>query len=133
MDASSRPYTLREEVRRGLVGAGGTWELRVQLNTDLETMPVEDPTKPSDGKESPFRTVATPSVPAQISGEHGASDATDDRLSYTIWHSLAAHRPLGHINRARNETYVGSATFRRGFNGCPMHEPRSLAELEPIR
>ena len=133
VDTSGRPDALREEVRRGLVEAGGTWELRVQLNTDLDKMPVEDPTKPWDETESPFRTVATLSVPAQISWEHGASDATDDRLSYNIWHGLAAHRPLGNINRARNDTYVESARFRGGFNRCPMHEPRSLADLEPTQ
>ena len=133
VNTSGRPDALREEVRRGLVEAGGTWELRVQLNTDLDKMPVEDPTKPWDETESPFRTVATLSVPAQISWEHGASDATDDRLSYNIWHGLAAHRPLGNINRARNDTYVESARFRGGFNRCPMHEPRSLADLEPAQ
>ena len=131
VDVAGRPDALREEVRRGLVEAGGTWELRVQLNTDLEKMPVEDPTKVWDEKESPFRTVATLSVPEQVSWEHGASDRLDQKLSFNIWHGLAAHRPLGNINRARNETYVKSADFRRQFNGCPMHEPRSLAELEP--
>ena len=133
VDIAGRPDALREEVRRGLIEAGGIWELRVQLNTDLDAMPVEDPTRPWDEKESPFRTVATLTVPAQVSWEHGASDTVDDRLSFNIWHGLLAHQPLGNINRARKDTYVRSAEFRRGFNGCPMHEPRSLAELEPAR
>ena len=133
VDVAGRPDGLREEVTRGLVAAGGRWELRVQLNTDLDTMPVEDATKAWDEKESPYRTVATLTVPAQISWEHMTSDAVDDRLSFNIWHGLAAHRPLGNVNRARRETYVESASFRGRFNGCPMHEPRSLAELEPAR
>ncbi len=118
-------------MRRGLYEGGGTWELRVQLNTDLDKMPVEDPTKPWDEKESPFRTVATLEVPVQNAWERGASDKLDDQLSFNIWRGIEAFRPLGGINRARNETYRKSTTFRRGFNGCPMHEPASLAELEP--
>jgi catalase len=131
VDIDGRPDALREEVRRGLYEGGGTWELRVQLNTDLDAMPVEDPTKPWDEKESPFRTVATLEVPVQSAWEHGASDNLDDQLSFNIWRGLAAHRPLGGINRARNETYRKSTSFRHGFNRCPMHEPRSIAELEP--
>ncbi len=131
VDIAGRPDALREEVRRGLIEEGGVWELRVQLNTDLEAMPIEDPTKPWDEKASPFRTVATLEVPAQIAWQHGESDRLDDLLSFSIWHGVAAHRPLGGINRARNDTYRRSAEFRRGFNGCPMHEPRFAAELEP--
>ena len=130
IDIDGRPDALREEVRRGLVEAGGTWELRVQFNTDLDKMPVEDASKLWDEKESPFRTVATLEVPSQIAWEHGKSDHFDDKLSFNIWRGLAAHQPLGGINRARNDTYRKSATFRRGFNGCPMHEPASVAELE---
>lgn len=131
IDVDGRPDALREEMKRGLIEAGGTWELRVQLATDLEAMPIEDATKLWDEKQSPFRTVATLEVPAQIAWEHGASDRLDDVLSFNIWRGLAAHRPLGGINRARNETYRKSAGFRRSTNGCPMHEPRSVAELEP--
>lgn len=130
IDVAGRPDAIREEVRRGLIEGGGTWELRVQLNTDLEAMPIEDATKQWDEEQSPFRTVATLEVPAQIAWEHGASDRLDDRLSFNIWHGLAAHRPLGGINRARNDPYRKSAEFRGRFNGCPMHEPRRLAELE---
>ena len=130
IDVAGRPDALREEVRRGLIEAGGQWELRVQLNTNLDTMPIEDATQLWDEKESPFRTVATLDVPSQIAWEHGESDRLDDRLSFNIWHGLAAHQPLGGINRARNDTYSKSASFRREFNGCPMHEPGSVAELE---
>ncbi|WP_174291967.1 catalase family protein [Sphingomonas bacterium] len=130
VDTAGRPDALREEVRRGLVEGGGTWELRVQLNTNLDAMPIEDPTKPWDEKESPFRTVAMLAVPAQISWEHGESDRLDNTLSFNIWRGVAAHQPLGGINRARNDTYRQSTSYRRGFNGCPMHEPQSIAELE---
>jgi hypothetical protein len=129
VSTSGRPDALREAVREVLIEQGGTWELRVQLNRDLEAMPVEDPTKEWKEADSPFQTVATLEIPPQLSWEHGGSDAVDDALSYSIWHGIAAHRPLGNVNRARRDTYAHSAGFRRHFNGCPVHQPRALAEL----
>lgn len=124
-----RPDALREEVSRDLVEKGGTWEFQVQLDTDLDAMPIEDPTVLWDEKTSPFRTVATLVVEPQSAWVTGITDKTDDALSYNIWHGLAAHRPLGGVNRARNETYRKSHEFRARFNGCPMDEPRTLADV----
>lgn len=129
VDTSNDRDALRAAVRETLIAHGGRWELRVQLNTDLDAMPVEDATVEWDREHSPFVTVATLDVPAQISWDDDQSRATDEALSYNIWHGIAAHRPLGNVNRARRETYRFSADFRRGFNGCPMHEPARLAEL----
>jgi hypothetical protein len=129
VDITSRPDALREVVRDELIEHGGTWEFRVQLNTDLETMPIEDASVVWDEAKSPFVTVATLEIPPQLSWEHGVTDRTDDALSYSIWHGITAHQPLGGVNRARNETYKQSADFRGDFNGCPMHEPTKLSEL----
>jgi hypothetical protein len=129
VDITSRPDALREVLRDELIEHGGTWEFRVQLNTDLETMPIEDASVVWDEAESPFVTVATLEIPPQLSWEHGVTDRTDDALSYSIWHGITAHQPLGGVNRARNETYKQSADFRGNFNGCPMHEPTKLSEL----
>jgi hypothetical protein len=103
--------------------------LRIQLNTDLETMPIEDASIVWDEALSPFVTVGTLDMPPQLSWEHGTSDRTDDALSYGIWHGIVAHQPLGGINRARKETYELSADFRGSFNGCPLHQPAKLSEL----
>lgn len=124
-----RPDAIREDVNRDLVEQGGTWELRVQLCTDLAAMPIEDPTVVWDEERSPFRAVATLTVEPQAAWSKGITDKTDDRLAYNIWHGLAAHRPLGGINRARNDPYRQSHAFRARFNGCPMHEPVALAEV----
>jgi hypothetical protein len=129
VDITSRPDALREVVREEMIEHGGTWEFRVQLNTDLENMPIEDASVVWDEKESPFVTVATLEIPPQLSWEHGVTDHTDDALSYSIWHGITAHQPLGGVNRARKDTYKQSADFRGKFNGCPMHEPTKLAEL----
>lgn len=126
---SGRPDALREAVNEELIEHGGTWELRVQLCRDLEKQPVEDATVEWQADDSPFQTVATLEIPPQLAWTPMASIKTDDALSYNVWHGLAAHRPLGNINRARKETYQRSATFRGRANGCPMHEPKALAEV----
>ncbi len=127
--AHGRPDAIREVVRESLIEQGGTWELRAQLCTNLDKMPIENASVAWDEKASPYVTVATLEVPAQVSWEHGLSDRTEDALSFSPWHGLAAHQPLGGVNRARKEPYEMSAGFRGKFNGCPMHEPAALAEL----
>jgi catalase len=130
VNVSDRPDALREDIREVIIEQGGIWELRVQLCVDLERMPVEDPTKLWDEKESPFRTVATLRVDPQIAWEHGRSDREEDALSFSPWHGLAAHQPLGAVNRARRQTYDYSAGYRSRVNGCPMHQIKRLEDLD---
>ncbi|POR39874.1 catalase, partial [Methylobacterium sp. V23] len=52
--------------------------------------------------------------------------AVDEEMRFSIWTGLAAHKPLGNINRARNAPYRRSAEFRQRFNGCPIHEPGTV-------
>lgn len=127
IDASGRPDALREEIATVLAAEDGVWELRVQFCRDLEAMPIEDPSKVWDEAISPFVTVATLTVPAQESWSEARSKAIDDAMRFTVWTGLAAHQPLGSINRVRKSAYKMSSEFRAQFNGCPMHEPRALA------
>ena len=125
IDVNGNPNALRESVIEHFRQEGGEWELQVQLNTDLEAMPIEDASVPWPEDKSPYVTVARISVPAQNAWSAEGKAAVDDGLSFGPWHGLAAHRPLGGVNRARNGTYTSSAKFRGSHNGCPMHEPRS--------
>ena len=124
---AGRPNALREEIAPEIARAGGVWELRVQLCTDLEKMPVEDPSKAWDEEESPWHTIGRIEVKPQTSWSEARSKAVDDGLAFSVWTGLAAHRPLGVINRVRKPAYKMSADFRGNFNGCPIHEPRSLS------
>lgn len=126
---AGRPDALRTAVNEELIEHGGTWELRVQLCRDLDKQPVEDATVEWKTADSPFVTVATLVVEPQLAWEPIASTRTEDALAFNVWHGLAAHQPLGNINRARKDTYRRSAEFRRRTNGCPIHEPTALAEI----
>ncbi|MGI4846676.1 MAG: catalase family protein [Janthinobacterium lividum] len=100
------------------------WNLRVQLCTDIEKMPIEDASVEWDQELSPFVTVATLTLPAQRAWQAQGSEKLEDEIAFSPWHALAAHRPLGALNRARRVVMAASREFRASFNGCPIHEPR---------
>jgi hypothetical protein len=82
-------------------------------------MPVEDPTVEWTG---PWQKVATIQIPAQ-NFDTPDQQAFGENLSFTPWHSLPAHRPLGGINRARKEIYRAISKQRHDLNGAPRREP----------
>ncbi|MBP0495770.1 catalase family protein [Pararoseomonas indoligenes] len=123
IDATDNPDAIRDTVRSEMQGIDGVWEFRVQLCRDLERQPVEDPTVQWDEDEAPFRTVATITIPRQDSWEPARVQAVNEEMHFMIWTGLAAHQPLGNINRARREAYLHSTRFRERFNRCPVHEP----------
>ena len=129
VNTHNRPDALRHDVSETMVEQRAVWEFRVQLLTDPAAMPVEDASVQWDEEASPYVTVATIVAEPQASWTPGQSEATEDRLSFAPWHGLAAHRPLGGINRARRPAYEMSAGFRAEFNRCPIHEPARLEEL----
>ncbi|MCQ8781006.1 catalase family protein [Mangrovibrevibacter kandeliae] len=123
IDASGRPDAIRETVQAEMAKATAVWEFRVQLCRDLDKQPVEDPTVEWSEDEAPFATVATITVEPQDSWDAERVKAVDEAMRFSVWTGLAAHQPLGNINRARRAPYQHSAGFRQRFNGCPIHEP----------
>ena len=128
VNTADRPDALREVIRDTIIEQGGTWELRVQLNTDLDTMPVEDASVEWDEKASPYRTVGRITIAPQLSLGTDVASVVDEQTFFSPWHGLAAHRPLGSVNRSRRQAYEMSAEFRAKFNGCPMHDTAAFPE-----
>lgn len=104
------------------------FEVRVQLCTDLRAMPVEDASVEWPEDKSPYRTVARLRLPRQDAFSPARRDYVDG-LSFCVSHSLAAHRPLGSIMRARLHAYPAMARLRRQANGVPLREPASIDEV----
>jgi hypothetical protein len=105
------------------------WDLRVQLCTDLTQMPVEDASVEWDEHLSPSLTIARVAVQPQNAYSDLRRVWVDEQLSFNPWHSLAAHRPLGNIMRARFKAYEASSQFRHSAEGRQMIEPRSIEEM----
>jgi hypothetical protein len=113
---------LREAMAAHLSRGEARFDFEVQLQTDPVTMPVEDPTVLWDETEAPFVKVATIRIPAQ-DFESEEQMAACENLSFTPWHALAEHRPLGGINRARKAVYEAMSNRRRELNGASLREP----------
>ena len=129
VDLHDHPDALREAVVAFFARHGATWHLRAQLCTDLEAMPIEDPTVVWPEGRSPFVTVAVVTAGPQVAWSVARAAAVDDGMSFSPWHGLVAHRPLGAVMRARRVAYVRSAQFRAAHQGQTVTEPTDLAGL----
>jgi hypothetical protein len=113
---------LREAMVRQLEQGEAVFDFCIQLRINPEQMPVEDPGKLWDETISSFRKVATIRIPRQ-SFATPEREELGENLSYTPWHALPEHRPLGGINRARRVVYDLISSFRHGENNQPRREP----------
>lgn len=124
-----KPDALRDAVTAFFAAHGAEWELRVQLCTNIETMPVEDPTVEWPQDQSPYVAVARIVAQPQPAWSAARSRVVDEEMSFSPWHCVPAHRPLGAIMRARKAAYEMSARYRAQRTGVIMREPDHLEPL----
>ena len=129
LNVNGKPDGLREAVNAFFGEHGGTWDIRAQLCVDLNDTPVENAHKVWDEDKSPYLSIGRITVKPQTGWSEARSKVVDDGLSFTPWHALAAHRPLGSIMRARKRAYEMSARFRAEHNGVRVAEPREAVRL----
>jgi hypothetical protein len=110
---------LRENLESTLAAGSACFDFMVQTRTVPAQMPIEDPTIEWKEAQSPFIPVARIEIPAQTPE---AAEMCEVR-SYTPWHAIAEHRPLGGISRARKDIYLTISTLRHQLNGQPRIEP----------
>jgi catalase len=97
------------------------YDLYVQFQVDPVQQPIEDGTVVWDETDAPPLRVARVTVPkwADAVGAHDQETAFCEQLSFAPWHGLKAHRPLGNLNRARQQVYSASASFRHYVGAEP--------------
>jgi hypothetical protein len=103
--------------------------VQVQLATDLDKTPIEDPTVAWPEDVTPYRTVARLILPVQDAWDEERVTKVNREISFFPGHALAAHRPMGQVMRARLAVYPQVAGQRRMESGVVEVEPRSLAEV----
>lgn len=113
---------LHDNLVAALASGDAVFEFGVQLRSDAAAMPIEDPTIAWDEQSSPFIPVAHLTIPAQVF-DTPAQVAFGENLSFTPWHGLDAHRPLGGINRVRRVVYEAISALRHELNHVPRVEP----------
>lgn len=121
------PNALREAVIAFFARHEGVWELQVQLRAEGHTMPVEDASVAWPEEKSPYIAVARITAPSQRAWSEARSAAVDDGMSFSVWHGLAAHRPLGGVMRVRRAVYEAGRRFRSVHSGQPLTEPTTVA------
>ena len=120
VDLSDTPDGLRRAMEAFFATHDAEWELRVQLCTNLEDMPIEDASVKWPEDLSPYVPVARIRVASQPAWSSEQVEAIDQKMSFSPWHGVVEHQPLGGIMRVRRATYEASATFRGAHGSCPF-------------
>ncbi len=113
---------LRERLQERLSREDVYFDFMVQFQTDPYLTPIENGLVIWNEEIAPFRKVAT----IRILKQHFDSPAQlehCDNLSFTPWHCLPEHRPLGSISRVRRIVYNAISEFRHHQNEVPRKEP----------
>jgi len=116
------PNMLREELKDELSKGEGCFDLLVQFQVPGKNMPVEDTTVLWSEKDSPFVPVAKVTIPRQ-DFDTAEQNAFCENLSFTPWHALPAHEPVGVMNRVRKALYQEISRYRHAKNQAPRAEP----------
>lgn len=119
---SSEPDYLRAAMRARLADGASCFSFMVQRQTDPAKMPIDDSTVLWSEELAPFVTVASITIPPQRF-DSPEQQAFCENLSYTPWHALPVHQPLGTINRIRRVVYDATSSLRHRLNGVPRREP----------
>lgn len=122
----NRPRTsnfLREELEDRLRKGDLMFDFVVQFYVDDERTPIEDTSVEWKPEDAPFVKVAQLRIPACDLNDPliRARSNLIDQYSFSPWHTIKEHRPLGSVMRARRVAYQASAGLR---GHCP--EPTSL-------
>lgn len=105
---------LTEAMEKRLAAEDVTFDFAVQLRGD--GMSIADSAPRWDETRSPFRKVATLTIPRQVF-RTAERDQLAEALGFSPGHARTEHRPLGSINRARMQVYRANADFRRRRRG----------------
>lgn len=130
IDQSWSEDAIREELASVFENEGGAWTLRAQLCRDLDDNPIEDASVGWPEKGNPYIPLATITVKPQRNWSDKRAAVLNDQIAFKPWHGVEAHRPLGAIMRARRDVYPAIQDLRSNLNGCPIHEPRTLPDVD---
>jgi hypothetical protein len=118
---------LRTAMAKTLAAGDACFEFMVQPRRSA-SMGVEDSRSEWKETAAPFIRVATITIFRQTFDSE-AQMAFCENLSFTPWHALPEHRPLGAVNRVRRTVYEQVSKLRHDLNGAPRNEPTSAPAL----
>ena len=111
----SDPDFLRNNLQQELEAGEACFHFLVQLQIPGKNMSIEDPTVEWEESDSPFIPVARITIPAQ-NFDTPEQMAFCENLSFSPWHALTDHQPIGQFNRIRRQVYSASSNYRHTHN-----------------
>ena len=118
-----QPNFLREALKSSLQNDDACMEFLIQPRSS-NRMSVEDSMTEWKEREAPFYKVATIRIPQQTF-DTPEQNKFCENLSFSPWHSLPEHKPLGAVNRMRKVIYERISLVRHEMNSIQRIEPHS--------
>jgi hypothetical protein len=112
---------LRAALRNTLQRSDACMEFLVQPRTS-NSLDVEDSMTEWKETQAPFYQVATIRIPQQVF-DTPDQNAFCENLSFSPWHALPDHKPLGIVNRLRKVIYDQISRTRHEMNSTKRQEP----------
>ena len=115
-------FSLKEEMNKTLVANEMWFDFYVQRYVDEVHTPIEDSKVEWTEDISKPERVGRIIIPIQdcMSPEQAVFC---ENLSFSPWHTLPEHRPLGLVNRVRKIAYREISNLRHELNHAPRQEP----------
>jgi hypothetical protein len=122
-------HYLRDNMAATLAERDAVFDLLIQLQTDAHAMPLENAAVRWPQRLSPYVPVAEIRIPKQRF-DSPAQLRFAASLSFTPWHCIPEHRPLGNQNRARKRMYWELSRLRFAQNRLTPTEPTGDEQFE---
>ncbi len=104
------------------------FDFQIQVQVDDLITPIENPMIEWKDTDSPPISVATIEIPKQVF-DFAERKRLDESLSFSPWHTLPEHEPLGSVNLSRKKIYQEGAQHRREYIEKGMQEPRPYTSI----
>ena len=105
------------------------FEIKAQLWADTERQPIEDASVEWPAQVSLYQTIATLRLPRQDAYGANRVHYFEEVMTFRPAHSLAAHRPLGSVMRARLQVYRALSDFRHRENGVQAQNAADIGDI----
>jgi hypothetical protein len=122
-------FSLKSEINRTLVASERCFDSYIQRYVDQRT-PIEDSKIEWTEAISKPEHAASIIIPPQdlMSTEQGSFC---ENLSFSPWHGLLEHKPLGLVNRVRRKVYLAISEHRHSLNRASKLEPTGDERFGP--
>jgi catalase len=138
IDLGADYNALEELIKQFFRRQTAVWDVRAQLalapsdphgEEKKKDFPIEAADKPWPEDKSPWQKVGAITAGPQNSYSDSRQLFVDEQLSFSPWHALEDHRPLGGIMRSRLKAYEEAKKYRAQRNAREIVEPRGIEQV----